>query len=79
MKKLGAWLRQPTTVAGIAALCGTMVGLLTGQIGASEAAPLLTGAIVSIVLPDNTVAKQEAEVAAKDVVAGINKGKGGAA
>jgi phage tail protein X len=34
----------------------------------AEAAPLLAGGVISIVLPDNTAAKQQAEDLARDVV-----------
>ncbi len=68
MSKLRIWLRQPTTVAGISTFFGTAVALLCKQMSLAEAAPLLAGGFMSIVLPDNTVAKQQAEDLAKDVV-----------
>lgn len=69
MGKLSIWLRQPTTIAGISTFFGTVVALLCKQMSLTEAAPLLAGGLVSIVLPDNTAAKQQAEDLAKEVVA----------
>ncbi len=68
MEKLSHWLRQPTTVAGISTFFGTVVALLMKQMSPAEAAPLLAGGFISIVLPDNTAAKQQAEDLVKDVV-----------
>jgi hypothetical protein len=69
MKTLLAWSRQPTTVAGISALLATLAGLALGQLNFTQAVPLLVGAAVSAILPDNTNAKQEAESLSRDVVA----------
>ena len=69
MGQVYAWVRQPTTVAGISALFGTVVALLLKQISLAAAVPLLTGAAMSMVLPDNSAAKLQAEKLAQDVVA----------
>ena len=68
MSKLSIWLRQPTTVAGISTFFGTVVALFLKQMSLVEAAPLLAGGFMSIVLPDNTAAKQQAVDLVKDVV-----------
>jgi hypothetical protein len=68
LEKLGLWLRQPTTVAGVSTFVGTVVALLLKQISLAEAVPLLAGGAMSIVLPDNSAAKQQAEQLAKEVV-----------
>lgn len=68
MGKLSIWLRQPTTVAGISTFFGTVVALLLKQMSLAEAAPLLAGGFISIVLPDNTAAKQQAVDLVKEVV-----------
>jgi hypothetical protein len=68
MNDILAWGRQPTTVAGVSALAATVLGLALGQINFAQAVPLLVGAIVSVVLPDNTHAKQDAESLARDVL-----------
>ncbi len=61
MVNLRLWLQQPSSVAGIAAILGTLSALLTHQLNWAQAAPLLAGAVASIVLPDNSAAKAEAE------------------
>ena len=68
MDKLSSWVRQPTTVAGLSAALGTIVALLLRQINWLQAAPLLAGAAMSIILPDNTSAKQRAEELATSLV-----------
>jgi hypothetical protein len=71
------WLRQPTTVAGISALFGTLLGVFTHQIGWGQALPLLAGAATSIILPDNSGAKAAAESVARGLLAPTT-GKGAA-
>jgi hypothetical protein len=61
MPSLLAWLRQPTTIAGISGLVATIAALLTAQLSWAQALPLLAGAAVSMALPDNTSARQQAE------------------
>jgi type IV secretory pathway VirB2 component (pilin) len=68
MSSLATWLRQPSTVAGISTVFGTVTALLTHQISLAMAAPLLAGAAMSIALPDNSGARQEAADLTKDVV-----------
>ena len=64
MSSIRIWLRQPTTVAGISASIGTAVALLLGQVTFVQAVPLFVGAAISAILPDNTGAKEEAQVIA---------------
>jgi hypothetical protein len=72
MEKVSAWIRQPTTVAGISALLGTAVALVLGQMSLTAAIPLLTGAAISMVLPDNSLARQQATAVAQDIVAQVS-------
>ncbi len=76
MGKLSTWLRQPTTVAGISALLGTAVAVLLGQMSLAAAVPLVAGAAVSMVLPDNSGARQQATTLAQEVVAQISQKEG---
>jgi hypothetical protein len=69
MKALVAWAQQPTSVAGLSAVFGTLSAVVLHQISWVQAAPLLAGAIVSIALPDNTVAKADAEALTETVLA----------
>jgi hypothetical protein len=57
-------MQQPTTVAGLSAAVGSVCALATRQITWPQAVPLLAGAIVSMLVPDNTVAKADAEALA---------------
>jgi hypothetical protein len=75
ISKLVIWLRQPTTVAGISAALGTALALVLHQISFSAAVPLLTGALVSVLMPDNTGAKTDAQAVASAVAESIAAGK----
>ena len=75
MQTMLAWLRQPTSVAGISALFGTMLALVTHQIGWAEAMPLIAGGLASIALPDNAGAKADATSLARAIAAEIQKAK----
>ena len=68
MKQVLAWLKQPTSVAGVSAVVGIVSGLALHQINLAQAVPLLAGALVSIALPDNTDAKNAAELLARAAV-----------
>ena len=54
MKKFRAWAQQPTSVAGLATILGTLSALLSRQLSWSQAGPLMLAACVSIIIPDNT-------------------------
>jgi hypothetical protein len=69
MSRVLQWLQQPTSVAGISAVLGTGSALALHQISAAQAIPLLVAAIISIALPDNAGAKDEAESLARSLIA----------
>ncbi len=61
------WLKQPTTVAGIAGLAGVVTGVLSGAMSWPAAAAAAVGATVAMILPDNSTAIAESQTAAKDL------------
>lgn len=61
MKAVIAWTRQPTTVAGVSALFGAIAARLADQLSWSQSVPIIAGALVSILLPDDSTAKADAE------------------
>ena len=75
MEDLRAWLRQPTTIAGVSALIATISALLIKQIAWPQAIPILVGSAVSMLLPDNTDARQQAQQIAGELVATIDSRK----
>ena len=75
MEDLRAWLRQPTTVAGISALIATTSALLMDQIAWAQAVPILVGSAVSMLLPDNTGAHQQAQQLATEILTKITEKK----
>ena len=75
MEDLRAWLRQPTTVAGISAVIATVSALLMDQIAWAQAVPILVGSAVSMLLPDNTGAHEQAQQLASEIVTKITAKK----
>jgi hypothetical protein len=68
--KVVSWVQQPTTIAGISTIAGTVSAALMHQINWFQAAPLLAGAAVAIALPDNTAAKSAAVQLVQDLETG---------
>ncbi len=64
-----SWMQQPTTVAGLSAMLGTLVALMMHQVTWIQAVPLFAGAAVSAILPDNSGAKQQAQLLAGTMIA----------
>jgi len=76
MKKVLLWLQQPTSVAGLSAIVGTVLAVVLHQIDSAHAVPLIAAAIVSIVLPDNAAAKNSAELLARGLAAKLSQTQG---
>jgi hypothetical protein len=56
MKGVITWVKQPTTIAGIAALLGGVSGLLTGGLTWVGFIPIAISAVTGMIIPDNTAA-----------------------
>jgi hypothetical protein len=69
-----AWVQQPTTIGGLAAFAGTASALLLQQMSWGHAIPILVGAATSMLLPDNTAAKNAAQTLAQDTVVLLGRG-----
>jgi hypothetical protein len=76
MKLISAWLQQPTSVAGISGVVGTLLAILLHQVTWAQAVPLLTGSLISILLPDNAAAKTSAEGLSQDILAKLRSRSG---
>ena len=76
MDKLRAWAQQPTSVAGLATLFGTLSAVLMQHLSWGQAVPILAGALVSVALPDNTQAKAGAAALAAGVVTRLTQENG---
>ena len=66
--KVLAWLRQPTTILGIASLAGIVAGACTGEVTLLQAFPLAVTAAMAVALPDNAAAGVAATKAATDAL-----------
>ena len=75
MDNLRAWARQPTTVAGMSALVATISGLVLKQLSWIQAAPLLAGAVASIILPDDSSAGPRAKALVGELVTDLTATK----
>ena len=65
------WLRQPTTVAGLAALIGDAVVVATGAAGWRIELPIAAGSVIAMVLPDNSTAAGLLVKTLRDLLAAI--------
>jgi hypothetical protein len=73
------FIRQPTTVGGIATILGVASAWLIGSMSWQAAIPSVIGAVVAILIPDNTSVEHDAEAIAKAAVqAYLDASKGGA-
>lgn len=63
-----SWLRQPTTILGLAGVAGTGTSMVMGQITVAEAVPLLVGSAVGLLVPDNSSAKNQAMMVAAQAI-----------
>ncbi len=68
MKLVNTWFQQPSSVAGVSGVIGTLFAILLHQVSWTQAIPLLTGSLISILLPDNAAAKTNAEGLSQDIV-----------
>jgi hypothetical protein len=75
METVLAWLRQPTSVAGISTLLGTLSALVTQQVTWAQAMPLIVGGLASIALPDDAGARAYAALLARAIATEIQQGK----
>lgn len=61
MSKIGAFFKAPLNQAALAGMLGTAVAVLQGQLSWQAALPMAIGAIVALVLPDDSMAKADIE------------------
>lgn len=67
-----AWLKQPTTINGIALLiagsAGTIAGMLTHNVEIAAGAGVLAGGLVHVAMPDNSAAAASVSKLVTDIV-----------
>lgn len=68
MKELMAFWKAPLNQAALATCAGTGLAVLQGAVTWQHAVPLLAGAIVTLIIPDNTVAKEDVEALVTDAI-----------
>lgn len=75
MKALLAYLQQPSTIKGIAAIVGVIAGAVAQAIGHSTSTSAATAAavygIIHVILPDNTAAQTSIEKLAMDTITAV--------
>ncbi|MGH7068180.1 MAG: hypothetical protein ACREFO_05910 [Acetobacteraceae bacterium] len=62
MKRFLAFWKQPLNQGALAAAAGTALAVLQGSMTWQHAVPLAVGALVALIIPDNSVAKEDIEV-----------------
>ena len=68
---LAAWLRQPTTIAGLAALIGDAMIAATCAASWRVELPLALGSMVAMAMPDSTATSALAIRTLRDVLAAV--------
>ncbi len=64
-----AWLRQPTSIAGISAMAGTLTAVAAGDMTWPVAAPLLVGGLIALAVPEMPKAASDGGRLTADVLA----------
>jgi type IV secretory pathway VirB2 component (pilin) len=68
VKSVLKFFRQPLNQAALAGVIGTGLAVLQGSMSWQHALPVAAGAIVALILPDNSVAVQDIEALVGDAV-----------
>lgn len=79
MNKLMSFLRAPLNQTAVVTLVGMGWAVFQGSVSWQHALPVFGGAIVALILPDNSVAKADVEQAIQDAVQAFQDVKGGGA
>jgi hypothetical protein len=76
VSKICAFFKTPLNQAALAGMLGTAVAVLQGQLSWQAALPMAVGAIVALVLPDDSMAKADIEQLVADAIKAANDLKG---
>lgn len=68
MKQFLAYWKAPLNQAALATAAGLGIAVLQGSMTWQHAVPLAIGAIVTLIIPDNSVAKEDIEVLVADAI-----------
>ncbi|MGH7082505.1 MAG: hypothetical protein ACREFV_08565 [Acetobacteraceae bacterium] len=68
MNRFLTFWKAPLNQAALATAAGLGVGVLQGSMTWQHAVPLAIGALVALVIPDNTIAKEDLEVLVSDAI-----------
>lgn len=68
MNKLLAYFKAPLNQAALATCAGVGLAVLQGSMTWQHAVPLAVGAVVTLIIPDNTVAKEDVEAIVADAI-----------
>lgn len=79
MNSILSFLRAPLNQASVVAIGGSAWACLAGTMSWHAALPIFVGSVVALVLPDNTVAKQDVEQLITDAIQVFQDVHGGAA
>jgi hypothetical protein len=63
---LKTWAGEVTTGHGVMVLSGTLLGIISGQIPWSGAAPLVTAGVIGLIWPENAALQAAGQTVATD-------------
>jgi hypothetical protein len=73
LAKIDSFVRQPTTLVGLATMVGTATSLVTHQMPWAVALPLLAGALTAIVIPEKPAVQADVQQLVTDGIAAVVK------
>jgi hypothetical protein len=62
------FFKAPLNQAALAGMVGTAAAVLGGQMTWQAAVPVVAGAVVALIVPDNSVAKEDVEALVADAI-----------
>jgi len=66
--KVLRFFKTPLNQAALAGMVGTAAAVLGGQMTWQAAVPVVVGAVVALIVPDNSVAKEDVEALVADAI-----------
>ncbi|MGH7056434.1 MAG: hypothetical protein ACREFZ_00940 [Acetobacteraceae bacterium] len=68
MNSMVSFFKAPLNQAGLVAIIGAVLGVLQGSLTWQAAVPVVAGAIIAWIIPDNSVAREDIEALVGDAI-----------
>ncbi len=71
MNRILSFFRTPLNQAALAGMLGTAVAVMQGQMTWQAAVPVVVGGVVAMIVPDNSMAKEDVEHLIADAIKAV--------